>query len=109
MNEQQQEQAKHWWIHRFVPTKSRQNWVKRINGLVEMTPDQKKKLTNRRNDHREDQILFQYNTKADTIDIIPADPAASWATGYIIYDPTDREFIYQSQTPINLFTGEQHA
>lgn len=97
----EQAAAANWFIDRFVESSASRNMAKRINGLEEMTLDQRKKLgavraRNKRHD-------FQFLPTAFKLAVIPNTAEAEWSRGVIWFDHEQNMYCYMTTKRQDLF------
>jgi hypothetical protein len=73
-----------WFIERFVPTLTAQNFAKRVNNLEAMTDDAAQKMRLRRDKHA--RWDFTFVPLKSQILVIPNSPESEWSRGVIWFD-----------------------
>jgi hypothetical protein len=82
------EAASIWFIQRFLESESARNFALRLNGLVEMSEDEAKKM--RANRYRMTRYDFRFTPVADSdsdnLLVEPNTKEAEWARGFVFLD-----------------------
>lgn len=96
------QQAKRWFIERFLHSTPSRTFALRSHGLEDMTRAEAQKMSKVR--QRNARYDFKFIPTRHRLVIEPNTDEAAWCRGVIWYDPEQGEFTYQSREHVDLYT-----